>query len=147
MTMVKLNQRPMDRRINNIFEDFFNNFPSRIVNDEFSGINSSVPVNIKENEHAYLLEVIAPGMEKADFKVNIDHNILTVSAEKKTDTKQENERQVRREFNYKSFTRSFTVDDSIAGDKIFAKYENGVLFIELPKKEEVKISPKEIAIQ
>jgi HSP20 family protein len=147
MTLVKLNQRPLDKRVNSLFEDFFNHFPSRIWNEEFTGASQTVPVNVRENDQAYILDVVAPGMDKGDFKVNVDNNILTVSAEKKSETKDENERQVRREFNYKSFTRSFTIDDSIQADKIQAKYENGVLFIELPKKEEVKISPKEISIQ
>jgi len=147
MTLVKLNQRPVDKRANSLFEDFFNNFPSRILNEEFSGFNQSVPVNVKETDNAYLLEIVAPGMDKKDFKVNIDNNILTISAEKKVDTKDENHRHVRREFNYRSFTRSFTVDDTIQSDNIQAKYENGLLLIELPKKEEVKIAPKEISIQ
>lgn len=147
MTLVKLNQRPLDKRVNSLFEDLFSNFPSRILNEEFSGYNQTVPANIRENANAYILEVVAPGMDKGDFKVNIDNNILTISAEKKSETKDENERQVRREFNFKSFTRSFTVDESIQSDKIQAKYENGVLYIDLPKKEEVKISPKEISIQ
>jgi len=147
MTLVRLNQRPIEKRVNNLFEDFFSNFPSRILNEDFSGFNQSVPANVRETANAYLLEVVAPGMDKGDFKVNIDNNILTVSAEKKSEKKDENERQVRREFNYKSFTRSFTIDESIQNDKIQAKYENGVLYIELPKKEEVKISPKEISIQ
>jgi HSP20 family protein len=147
MTLVKLNQRPLDKRVNSLFEDFFSNFPSRILNEEFSGYNQAVPENIRENANAFILEVVAPGMDKGDFKVNIDNNILTITAEKKAETKDENERHVRREFNYKSFTRSFTVNESIQGDKIQARYENGVLYIDLPKKEEVKISPKEISIQ
>jgi HSP20 family protein len=147
MTLVRLNQRPIEKRVNNLFEDFFSNLPSRILNEDFSGFNQTVPANVRETANAYLLEVVAPGMDKGDFKVNIDNNILTVSAEKKSEKKDENERQVRREFNYKSFTRSFTIDESIQNDKIQAKYENGVLYIELPKKEEVKISPKEISIQ
>ena len=147
MTLVKFNQRPVEKRVNNLFEDFFNNFPSRILNEEFSGLNQTVPVNVKETDNAYLLEIVAPGMDKKDFKVNIDNSILTISAEKKLENKDENHRHVRREFNYKSFTRSFTVDDTIQSDNIQARYENGVLFIELPKKEEVKIAPKEISIQ
>ena len=147
MTLVKFNQRPAEKRVNNLFEDFFNNFPSRILNEEFSGLNQTVPVNVKETDNAYLLEIVAPGMDKKDFKVNIDNSILTISAKKKLENKDENHRHVRREFNYKSFTRSFTVDDTIQSDNIQARYENGVLFIELPKKEEVKIAPKEISIQ
>lgn len=144
MTLVRFNQRPIDKKVNSFFEEFFNHLPSR-VNDEF--VNSSVPVNIRENENAYLIEVVAPGMDKADFKVNVDSNILTISAEKKAESNKENERMVRREYTYRSFARTFTLDDSINADNIMAKYENGVLNIELPKKEEVKIQPKEISIQ
>jgi HSP20 family protein len=90
---------------------------------------------------------VAPGMDKADFKVNVDNNILTISAEKKAESNKENERMVRREYTYRSFARTFTLDDSISADNIKAKYDNGVLNIELPKKEEVKIQPKEISIQ
>lgn len=147
MTQVKLNQRPHDKRMNGLFEDFFNIFPSRILNEEFAGSLQTVPVNVKESANAYLLEIVSPGMEKSDFKINIDNLILTISAEKKLAEKDENVRQVRQEFNYKSFTRSFTIDEAIQSDKIQAKYENGVLYLELPKKEEVKISPKEISIQ
>lgn len=147
MTQVKLNQRPHDKRMNGLFEDFFNIFPSRILNEEFAGSLQTVPVNVKESTNAYLLEIVSPGMEKSDFKINIDNLILTISAEKKLAEKDENVRQVRQEFNYKSFTRSFTIDEAIQSDKIQAKYENGVLYLELPKKEEVKISPKEISIQ
>ena len=71
MTLVKFNQRPAERRANAFFEDFFNHFPSRLVNDDFASGQGSVPVNIKETEQSYVLEVVAPGMEKADFKVNL----------------------------------------------------------------------------
>lgn len=146
MTLVKFNQRPADRRMNSFFEDFFNQFPSRML-DDVNTMNQSAPVNIKETESAYQIEVIAPGMDKSDFKLNIDNNILTISAEKKTEVNKETERMVRREFSYKSFARTFTLDDSIQSENIQAKYENGVLHIELPKKEEQKIQPKEINIQ
>lgn len=146
MTHVKFNQRPAERKMNALFEDFFNQFPGKFLHD---GVPSafSVPVNIRETEKSYLLEVIAPGLEKTDFKVNVDQNILTISGEKKTETPSAQERLVRREFTAKTFKRSFTLDESINSESIFAKYENGVLFVELPKKEEAKAQPKEISIQ
>lgn len=147
MTLVRFNQKPEEKRVKLLFEDFFNNIPSRFVNDDFTGLNPSVPVNVKETEKAYMLEVIAPGMDKADFKVNVDNDLLTVSAEKKATPKNENERQVRKEFSYKSFARTFTLDNTINAEKIQGKYENGILYIELPKKEEARIQPKEINIQ
>ncbi|HLO82954.1 MAG TPA: Hsp20/alpha crystallin family protein [Chitinophagaceae bacterium] len=145
MTLVRFNQRPADRKVNSFFEDFFSQFPSRLVNDDF--VSTSVPVNIRETEGAYAIEVVAPGMDKGDFKVNVDNNILTISAEKKAESNKENERMVRREYSYKSFARTFTLDETINADNIQAKYDNGVLHIELPKKTEAKIQPKEISIQ
>jgi HSP20 family protein len=145
MTLVRFNQRPVDKKVNSFFEDFFSQFPSRLVNDDF--VSTSVPVNIREMEGAYAIEVVAPGMDKGDFKVNVDNNILTISAEKKAESNKENERMVRREYSYKSFARTFTLDETINADNIQAKYENGVLHIELPKKIEAKIQPKEISIQ
>ncbi len=145
MTLVRFNQRPADKKINSFFEDFLSQFPSRLVNDDF--VSTSVPVNIRETESVYTLEVVAPGMDKGDFKVNVDNNILTISAEKKAESNKENERMVRREYSYKSFARTFTLDETINADQIQAKYENGILHIELPKKIEAKIQPKEISIQ
>lgn len=146
MTLVKFNQRPSERRINSFFEDFFNQSVSQLMNNEFAPNGNGAPVNIRENEKAYTIEVVAPGMDKGDFKVNVDSNVLTISAEKKTENKEENERLVRREYSYKSFARSFTLDDTVQSDNIQARYENGVLHIEVPKKEEVKIQPKQINI-
>ena len=146
MTHVKLNQRPAERKMNALFEDFFNHFPGKIFNDDVASAYS-VPVNIKETEKSYLLEVIAPGFEKTDFKVNVDQNLLTISGEKKTETASPQDKLVRREFIAKSFKRSFTLDESINSESILARYENGVLFVELPKKEDAKAQPKEISIQ
>jgi len=141
MTLVRFNQKPADKRAQSFFEDFFN------LNDDFGNSTTAAPVNIRENEKAYTIEVIAPGMDKGDFKVSMDNNLLTITAEKKTEANKEGERLVRREFTYRSFARTFTMDDSIQSDHIQAKYENGVLVIELPKKEEAVIQPKEINIQ
>lgn len=146
MTLVRLHQKPADRRVNSFLEDFFSQFPSGVANQEFS-FPTSAPVNIRENEKAYTIEVFAPGMDKGDFKVNMDNNLLTISAEKKSETNKEGERMVRKEFTYRSFARTFTLDETIQSDNIQAKYENGVLLIEIPKKEEIKIQPKEINIQ
>ena len=90
---------------------------------------------------------MAPGFEKTDFKVNIDQDILTISAEKQEETKNENDKQIRKEYSYRSFKRSFTLDEKIDASGIEAKYVNGVLTLNLPKKEQVKASAQEITIQ
>jgi HSP20 family protein len=146
MVQVKFN-KPIGKDFNNLFEDFFNNFPATIADEATSLLRkNSVPVNIKETLTAYKLEVIAPGFEKADFKVNLENNLLTVSAERKAETKEENEKQVRKEFSYSSFKRSFTIDEKIDAAAIEAAYNNGVLQLNLPKKAEVNTSAKEIII-
>lgn len=105
------------------------------------------PVNIHETDEAYHLEVVAPGMNKEDFKINLENGLLTLSFEKKENIEQKNYKTHRREYHYESFTRSFTVDNKIKADGIAAKYDNGVLKLYLPKKEEVKITPKQITIE
>src|SRR5690349_15501548 len=88
----------------------------------------------------------ASDLFKTDFKVNIDQNILTISVEKKDEKKDESEKQIRKEYGYRSFKRSFTLDEKIDATNIDAKYVNGVLTLNLPKKEIVKPSAQEISI-
>jgi HSP20 family protein len=149
MTTVRLNQKPFEKTFNSLFEDLFQNLPNTLAGEEWNGpaSNGSVPVNIKEMADAFMLEIIAPGMEKSDFKVNIEKNLLTVSAEKKADIKNENEKMIRKEFSFRPFSRSFKLNDAIDASNINAKYEQGVLNITLPKKEEVKQTATEINIQ
>jgi HSP20 family protein len=151
MTLVKFN-RPASRGFNFV-EDFFNEFPN-LLNEGFNkpAGNVFVPVNVKENDGTYQLEVVAPGFDKSDFKVNVEANILTVSAEKKADVKndadnRQNEKQVRSEYSFRSFKRSFTLDEKIDATNIDAQYVNGVLTLNLPKKAEVKEAVKEITIK
>lgn len=146
MTLVKLNQRPFEKTFNSLFEDFFQSFPSGFSGAD-TNANGFIPANIRETADGYHLELVAPGFDKQDFKVNIDKNILTVSAEKKSEEKKEEEKMIRREYSFRSFSRSFTLNDTIDAAKIAAKYDNGVLAVQLPKKEEVKVMPKEITIQ
>jgi HSP20 family protein len=148
MTNVKFTSKPFESTFNTLVDDLLTELPvffkTQFNNTENKG---SVPVNVKELEYNYLLEVIAPGFEKPDFKVNLDQNVLTISAEKKAEEKKENEKQIRREFTYQSFKRSFTLDEKIDATKIEASYVNGVLTLNLPKKEVVKASATEIEIE
>lgn len=145
MTHVKFNRKPYSNF--NFVDSFFNDFPGLFNNDAPAKSNGSVPVNIEENEKSYKLDVVAPGFEKADFKVSVDQQVLTISVEKKDEVKDETKKQVRREYSYRPFKRTFTVDDKIDSSSIEAQYVNGVLTLNLPKKETVKVSAKEISIQ
>lgn len=110
-----------------------------------TNIGTSIPaVNIQENDDNFMVAVAAPGKSKKDFKIELDNDVLTISSE----TKQENEnnekngKYTRREFSYSSFRRAFSLPDTVDSEKISASYNNGVLEISLPKREEAKVQPK-----
>ena len=147
MTHSKFHNRNFDRSFDNMVDELFNGLPV-VLNDGYNFLTKQgyVPVNIKEVSSGYILDVAAPGFEKTDFKVNIDNNVLTVSAEKKSEEKVENEKQVRKEYSYRSFKRSFTIDDKIDATAVEASYVNGVLKLNLPKKAEVREAAKDIKI-
>jgi HSP20 family protein len=142
MTLVKVNNRPFG----NLFNDFLNEFPAsaRSFGQELFAFPQT---NIHETPDAYHLELVVPGRSKEDFKIQVEQGLLNISFEKKDETVQnDNYKTIRREFEFKSFKRSFSVDDKVDVDGIQAKYENGVLKLLLPKKEESKPSTKQINI-
>ena len=147
MAHVKFNLQPFERSFNSLVDELFTELPVVFKNDfnkaDWKGF---VPVNVKESGSFFEMDLVAPGFTKEDFKINLENNILTVSAEKKDEVKEENEKQIRREYNFKSFKRSFTVDEKIDATNIDAKYINGVLRLNLPKKAEVKAPTTEIKI-
>ena len=104
--------------------------------DDFIGKSISTPrVNISEDKDGYKLSMIAPGLDKKDFRVEIDGKLLTISATKDTEKEKSTENYTRREYNYSSFTRTFTLTDEIVPGKIVANYEGGVLKLVIPKTE------------
>ena len=109
----------------------------------FSNTNTTLPsVNIKDNADAFTVEVAAPGFVKADFKIELNRNLLTISSDKKVESEtKEGEVFTKREFSYQSFTRSFTLPQIADGDKIEASYDNGILTVLIPKREEAKPKP------
>lgn len=131
-----------------LVENLLNNqHVNRYFDDAFRDNWIKTPaVNIKETDNAFLLEAFAPGAEKEDFKMSVNDKTLTISFESKEETKQENEKWLRSEYKLGSFKRSFSIGDLVDVEKINAKYENGVLKIELPKKEAAIITKKDIEI-
>jgi HSP20 family protein len=133
-----------------LLEDFFNRdwADSTLANRNYS---ATLPaVNVRETNEDYLIQVAAPGMKREEFKVELDNNVLTISSqhEEKQEQQNETENYTRREFNYQSFQRSFTLpDNKVEGEKISARYVDGILHIKVPKRDEAKIKPiKQIAI-
>lgn len=148
MTLVKTTDRLIPA-----FPSFFDNFLSRDLmdwnNSNFSRTNSTIPaVNIRENEESFVIEVAAPGLLRENFKVNFERNRLVISSELKEEKNESDRNYSRCEFSYQSFERSFSVPEgSVDGDKISAKYTDGILLVTLPKREEIKPKPaREIEI-
>jgi HSP20 family protein len=146
MTLVKVNNN-ISRSIDGMMKELFNEFPSTVAKTFREDVLSYPPVNITENENHYLVELAAPGLEKTDFNLKLEGNILSIGSEKKNQTINENSKLIRNEFTYRAFKRSFTLDEKIDAENISAKYENGILQLELPKKEIHKAGAKEISIR
>ena len=105
-------------------------------------------VNITENNNDYQVSLAVPGMKKDDFKIDVDGNMLTISCEKEESKEEKDKKFTRKEYNYSSFSRSFSLPDGVSQDKIEARYEDGVLKLTLPRKEEAKKpSAKQIAVK
>ena len=132
-----------------MFNDFFRPWNEWFDNGGFMGRTLSMPaVNISEAKDNYLVSLAVPGMKKDDFKVDVEGNMLTISSEK-SETKEANEEKyTRKEYNYSSFSRSFTIPDDVEIEKIDARYQDGELKLTLPRKEEAKkSSAKKISVK
>ena len=127
----------------NFFNDFFNRDWMDWTTRNFSETNTTLPsVNVKEGEDGYEVDMAAPGLGKKDFKIELNHGILTISSEKKNENETKKGQQfTRREFSYQSFSRSFNLPNTVDSEKISAKYDNGILKVTIPKKEEAKPKP------
>ena len=137
--------------IPSLFDDFLTRdwLDSSLANWRVTG--ATLPaVNVMETNDDFRIEVAAPGMRRNDFKVELDNNILTISSERedKSEEKDSNGNYTRREFSYQSFQRSFTLpENKVLGDKITARYVDGILHVTVPKSEDAKVKPaKEIAV-
>lgn len=132
-----------------VLDDFFNRELFNWGTNNFSASNTTIPsVNIKESAESFDVEVAAPGMDKKDFNITLDGNTLTISSQKQHEQEKKEDNYTRREFSYQSFRRSFELPkDVVDADKINAKYENGILHLTIPKREEAKKQgPRLIAI-
>lgn len=146
------------RRNNNLFPEFPSVFDSFLGRDLFDYENGTVnapgtnvpAVNVKETEDGFDVEVAAPGFNKKDFQIEVNNNLMTISSTKEVsnEEKGENGRYTRKEFSYTSFKRSFTLPENVVNtEKIEARYDNGILRVSVPKREEAKPRPiRQIAI-
>jgi HSP20 family protein len=141
MTLVKT--KPNVNQVPSIFTDFFDTdrfFTPRWFRREFA---ETLPAaNIKETAKQFTIELAALGFNKNDIKINVEEDVITISAEKEEEKKAENERFTRHEYSYNSFSRSFALPQNANAEKVDAKYENGILKLVLPKKAEATSSAR-----
>lgn len=140
MTQLKSNKN--EGWFPSVFSDFFDS--DRFFDTTWmKNFPQSMPaVNIKETDSEFDVEFAAPGFKKDDFKISVDDNILTISAEKKEEKTEGKDKYTRKEFSYNSFSRSFSVPKNVMSDRIDAKYNDGILKLCIPKKEEAKSAAK-----
>ena len=140
-TLVKRNGR--SALVPSVWDNLFNRDLFNWENNYANTGNSLPAVNIKETPEYFLVEMAAPGMEKKDFKIELDGSALTISSEKQNEAEEnDGENYSRREFSYQSFYRTFHLPKEVVNaDKIKAKYENGLLSLEIPKRDEAKQKP------
>lgn len=148
MTLVKLNSEKQKNAslpgFNNVFDSIFNDtfFSDRVM--------SRVPAaNISESADHFHVELAAPGLKKEDFKLTVERNVLNISVEQSSGTTEEQKERTfaRREYSFSSFVRSFTLPESANIESIEAKYENGMLCVDIPKREEAKMMARQIEIK
>ena len=132
-----------------MFDEFFNMPLLSGKGTDFQRVGCEVPaVNIHDIKDEFFLEMAVPGLKKEDFILHLEHGVLSVSSEKESKTEETNENITKREFNYSSFKRSFTLPDTVESEKINAEYKNGILKIHLPKRKEAEVqASKQIKIQ
>jgi HSP20 family protein len=132
-----------------VFNDFFKPWNEWFDDSDILGRSMNVPaVNITEQKDQYLVSLAAPGLKKEDFNIDVDGNMLTISSEKEENKEEKDKKFTRKEYNYSSFSRCFTLPEEINKEKIEAKYEDGVLKLSLPRREEAKkLSAKHIAVK
>lgn len=141
MSITRWNQQP---GMTNLFDDLFSRDVWNWGLANNSNTNTTIPaVNIKETADNFEVEMAAPGMKKEDFRIELDGNTLIISSEVRNEQEEkESERYTRREFSYQSFQRTFTLPKNVVDvDQINARYENGVLHLLIPKREEAKQKP------
>lgn len=143
-----------ERRISSWVDQLFQDNLNRFFNDDFWGFNGinqqvSVPVNLRETDRSYEMSVVAPGLRKEDFKLNVTNDLLTISYEQKEEQSNGSKEEgwLRNEYRMQSFTRSFSLDDTVDVNKISASYDNGILHLTLPKKESAQRVSKTIEIK
>lgn len=140
-SLAKTNSNSNFPTLSNWLDDIFNRDLPSVFTANFNTGITLPKVNIKETADAFIVDMAVPGLEKSDFQIDLDNQVLSISSETKEENEQKEENYTRREFGYSSFKRSFNLPESVNDEEIKASYKNGILNILLPKKEEAKQKP------
>jgi HSP20 family protein len=146
MTLVKFNNGQRKHTVGPRFIDVFDS----IFNEQHANATTALrtpAVNIAESENGFDIELAVPGLKKDDIKINLDKNLLTVSAEAKKEEVAEGKKYNKKEFNFSFFSRTFTLPETVDYTKIEAEYIDGILKLTVAKKEEAKLQAREIAVK
>lgn len=142
------------KTVSNWMDQIFQDNLNRFFNDDFWGFNGlnhqvNIPVNVRDTGKSYEMSLVAPGLRKEDFKLNVTEDSLTISYEQKEEQNDENKDEgwLRKEYRMQSFSRNFALDDSVDINKISASYDNGILHLSLPKKEIARKLSKSIEVK
>ncbi len=143
MTLVNFNNRTRNTApyFNNVFDSLFSEATAKN-----KMVDKSPNVNVSETKDSYIIELAAPGLKKEDFQINLKKDTLSVWAEVKGEQSENIKDYTRKEFNYSSFARSFNLPESADGEKITAEYKDGILNINISKKDDAKLQRKEIVV-
>jgi HSP20 family protein len=137
MSLIKYDPFAPVRSLTNVVDEFFNRGIGELVGYDHA---FSVPsVNVIEKADSFLLDIAAPGLEKGDFKVSVENGCLNITAKKEKKEEVKEGKYTRREFNFTSFSRSFTLPEGVKPEEVHANYENGVLHVTIPKREVAKV--------
>jgi HSP20 family protein len=151
--ILKRDNSRQPQNFGSVVDQIFQNNLSRFFDDSFWGFSgdmgAKVPVNLRETDSSYEMELVAPGLRKEDFKLNISNDLLTISFEENNENKEVNKDEgwVRQEYRKRSFSRSFHLNDSIDTNGIVARYDSGILHVTLPKNEKAKQVSKSIKVE
>ena len=146
MITTKSNFGQMPRTFGGLMEDIFQNGFQNLMIEDVWKETAPIPVNVQETENAFELHVMAPGFNKDEFKLNVEKNVLHISYEHKEEQSEEKSKWLRKEYKMQTFKRSFSLNDKINVAGITAKYNDGILNITLPKKENEVVTAQEIKI-
>lgn len=128
--------------VNSVFDNLFND---NFISDRL--VTKIPAVNITETADAFKIELAAPGLEKSDFKIDVDKEVISISVEKKDESEEETKLYSKKEYSYTTFSRSFSLPDSVDYNNIDASYENGVLELKIGKKEEAIVAKRLIEVK